>query len=535
MSRTTRRTPALLAGALALTLAATALGGPPAGATDSAASGSTLSASVSGSIHVSPAAYVGGQAVTFTGRLGSSRRAIRLQQYMGRPGDIWFPVPGYAGYTASDGTFRVKVPAPDMWGVRYRVVSGSLATPAALMNAKVQAADLWVSGLVPTDRSQAATPVAGVPFGVTVDTTPDILGRTYALGTPVLGGRHLTLQKRVSPISWRTVAQTTERSTGFGYFTGVTEPDPGTVVYRVRQEALTTNGNRIGWTTSFPTYVDVTGLGSTAQRPPTPSTARYDAWQPLAASGSTLSPTMKSSFSTYGWGKRLFDFGWERGQSLSDAPDPGTGHWYEYSDGSGRAGKLNGMLALEARRENHAGDGDLGTTMATMVGNARSYGRWEVRTYQRSPDTTGRDYDMRVELVPAAASQYACGARNILVGQVRAHTSTLTIGAKNGSRNWSLTRRLANTDGYPSFAVEVEPGHITWFYAGVPIGTVKSSYAVSDVPLTLRLSLVGRGDDEMNQTVSGSDWQRGYAPNTGRQVLTGAALKYGAQTHRCDS
>ena len=534
MSRSTRRplTAGLLAGALACALAGTTLGTPAAQASTTDAG---ISARLSGSIRVSPTNYVGGQAVTFGGRLGvSGRRRITLQQFMGRPGDIWFPVRGYAGYTAGDGTFRVRVPAPDMWGIRYRVVSGGVASPSVLLHAKLQGADLWVSGADRSAPDQAGTPSAGVPFDVSVDTTPVIMGRRFGWGTPVFAGRGLTLQKRVSPTSWATLAHTTETSDGHGYFTGVTESAPGTVVYRVRQESLLAGGNRVGWSTSYPTYLSVGGSGTT-QEPPSPSTTRYDAWQPLAASGASLTPTMKTSFSTYGWGRKLFDFDWERGQSLTDAPGTGAGHWVEYSDGTGRAAKVNGMLGLDAKREVNVEAGDLGTTMATMTGNARAYGRWEVRFKSGATENAGRDYDLRAELVPSASAQYACGSRNILVGQVRPNSRALTIGVKNGARDWSATRPLISISGHPSLAVEVEPGHITWFYAGRPVGTVRTSLAVSRVPLTLRLSLVGHGTDEMNRASLGSDWQRGYAATTGRQVLTGAALRYGAQPNRCDS
>ena len=525
-------TAGLLTGALACVLAATAAGAPAAQASTPDA---RISARVGGSISLSPANYVGGQAVTFSGRLGvSGRRAIALQQFMGRPGDIWFPVKGYAGWTASDGSFRVRVPAPDMWGIRYRVVSRGLASPSVLLHSKLQGADLWVSG---TDRDapgQAGTPTAGVPFGVSVDTTPVIMGRRFGWGTPVFAGRGLTLQKRVGPTSWATVARTTETSDGHGYFTGLTEASAGTVVYRVRQEALLAGGSRVGWSTSYPTYLQVRGDGPT-QAPPAPATARYDAWQPLQASGASLTPTMRTSFSTYRWGRKAFDFDWERGQSLTDAPGTGRGGYVEYSDGTGRAAKVNGMLGLDAKREVNVAAGDLGTTMATMTGNARPYGRWEVRFKTTATENTGRDYDLRAELVPSASANYACGSRNILLGQVRPNSRALTIGVKNGARNWSATRPLTSTEGHPSLAVEVAPGHITWFYSGRPVCTVRTSLAVSRVPLTLRLSLVGRGTEEMNRATLGSDWQRGWPATTRRQVLTGPALRYGAQPNRCDS
>ena len=44
-------------------------------------------------------------------------------------------------------------------------------------------------------------------------------------------------------------------------------------------------------------------------------------------------------------------------------------------------------------------------------------------------------------------------------------------------------------------------GHITWFYNGEAIGSVRNRAAVSDVPLTMRMSLVGDQNREMNKTL----------------------------------
>ncbi len=70
-------------------------------------------------------------------------------------------------------------------------------------------------------------------------------------------------------------------------------------------------------------------------------------------------------------------------------------------------------------------------------------------------------------------------------------------------------------------AVEVARDHITWFWDGRPIGTVKGGDAVSDVPMTLRFSMVGDQVTEHNQTGVVSDWQRGFAIDRGKQVRSG--------------
>jgi hypothetical protein len=73
--------------------------------------------------------------------------------------------------------------------------------------------------------------------------------------------------------------------------------------------------------------------------------------------------------------------------------------------------------------------------------------------------------------------------------------------------------------------VEVARGHITWFYNGDAVGSVRSRAAVSDVPLTMRLSLVGDQNQEMNKTVFISDWQRGFDLSSGKSVTNGRSLQ----------
>ena len=62
---------------------------------------------------------------------------------------------------------------------------------------------------------------------------------------------------------------------------------------------------------------------------------------------------------------------------------------------------------------------------------------------------------------------------------------------------------------------------------------VRSKAAVSDVPMTLRLSLVGDGDKEMNHTQILSDWERGWSLDRGKQVTRGASLKRGSYDATC--
>ena len=76
---------------------------------------------------------------------------------------------GFSTRTDATGRFKFTYPAPAMWGISYRVVSGRLATPAHKFHAKSQEVVLSVGG---DDTAEA-----GDPFVVGVDTTPNLSGR----------------------------------------------------------------------------------------------------------------------------------------------------------------------------------------------------------------------------------------------------------------------------------------------------------------------------------------------------------------------
>jgi hypothetical protein len=242
--------------------------------------------------------------------------------------------------------------------------------------------------------------------------------------------------------------------------------------------------------------------------------------------------------SRYGWYPTLWDYTWEAGQSLTSPPDVGsvrTGWWQDYADGAGRVSRQNGGLYLDSQRNNAGGPGDFGTTRATLRDAARPYGRWEVRLRLKTAEATAKDFRVLVELVPDRPEDYACGRRNIVLAEVGARSSTMTFGARADTRQWTGTRRIPSlVHTSPAVAVEVAKGHVTWFWDGKPIGTVKGRAAVSDVPMTLRFSMVGDQLAEHNQTGVVSDWQRGFALDRGRQVVSGPKLRSSALT-TCES
>ncbi|GAA1479055.1 hypothetical protein GCM10009623_35010 [Nocardioides aestuarii] len=522
-------------------LAAPALVGP-AGAAPTAVS--------SASLQISPREYVGGQRITFAGDLGvAGKRRIKLQVNLSRPGDTWKDVKGFKRRTTrADGTFRFRYLAPSMFGIRMRVASGGLHTPAQEFHALSQ--DLVVglrTGVTGLDPGQV---VVDRPFDLTVDTTPEAvrdLARRTDLPPPVFPGRALTLQRRQGG-SWVDVATdaVTTDAQGRGTFEGLVLGTAGqTVVYRAVQEAWTQDNSRVGWYPSFPVYLDVVASARTARAVATGSLATLTATESDPVTRESGTPLQvardvasKTAAERYGWRPSLWDFGWTYGESLTDRPSRGadrTGWWEEWSDGTGRSAKHNGGLMLDSQRQNKDGYGaSVGTTMVTMRGNPRARGRWEVRLRMKSTETTHQDLRALIELVPADATA-GCRATGITVAEASPHQKGITIGARNQAGDeWKRTEGGISVNGTShAVAVEVTDRHISWFLEGRLIGTVTSKAAIPDVPLTLRLSLQGKGQQQVNRTQAIFDWMRGYGLDRGEQVDGGPSLAKGSHDLYC--
>ncbi|HVQ18050.1 MAG TPA: hypothetical protein VMT27_03320 [Actinomycetes bacterium] len=490
------------------------------------------------SLTISPGVYVGGQRLTFEGNIGERGiQPIRMQILSGRPGDGWTPPDaGFRTWTKSDGSFRFHYSAPSMRGMRVRMVSARAVTPAQPLHARSQ--DLVLRAVSGTPGLNPGQVLAGEPFVIKVDTTPT-LARRHDLPGPAFEGRTLTLQQRIGDGHWDSLARTTADIDGQGSF-DVTVDQSGQIVYRVREEDWMADGNEIGWFPSFPAYVDVL--------PAVPTTATSTAQQPriqTASGGATKESVPARPIGRRGtaskrhhWGPSVWDFAWPYGESLTSRPYRGSdrhGKWLDSSDGSGRAVPHNGALLLDSQRQ-VGGPGDHGTTMLTLRGNARRHGRWETGIRLKSPENDVQDYRVKVELVPDRPGAYHCGAQNITIADVAAHDSTVTVGAKalRGAREWTRRKRIGSLMG-PSvnFAVEVTKSHISWFVNGRVIATLRSAAAVSDVPMTLRLSMVGDGQNEMNRTQAIFDWQRGFSLERGRPVVSGHALRSGNHDGGC--
>ncbi len=517
---------ALAVSALALTLASAT--SAPAVPSDSTA---RLASARKGSLSVSAGPYAPGQGVSFTGALGKSGvRTITLQQHMNRPGDAWFAVRDFKSKTRSDGTFGFVWQAPSMKGISFRVVAKKMATPAVMLNSSQE--DVLMSVTEPENPQSTYSNnsvEAGVPFAITVRSVP---------GLPEFAGRSVTLQRRVNGDTWQTLGTSTLGADGYGYLQGLVEPAAGTVVYRSVVGAYTAGGSQVGWLQSFPTYLTVHSPGTLpvvgsdkgAGKGSAPTAVRGQTGRsqlPVAPRRSGASATASSKF---GWYPTLYDYSWEFGQPLDGPPATGKlnkGKWQEYSDGTGRVGRLNGAMYIQSQRD---GAG-YGTTRATLRGAGLTYGRWETRLGLRAYGGGIADPKVLLELVPERPQDYACGKRNITMAEVSAGSRTVVFGAKADSRQWVGSRQVASlTSGTPAVAVEVNKDHITWYWDGKVIGSLKSKKAVSDVPMTMRFSIVGDQVTPGNSVGIFTDWQRAFAIKSGKQVTKGPKLRASSLT-----
>lgn len=520
----------------AATLAGVSAPAQPASATGTAPSGGTTAARSSASLSISPKNYVGGQLLTWSGNVGHrGERRVGLQLNMNLNG--WVDVDGVHARTRADGSFSFAFRAPSMFGIRYRAKAGPYVTPDIVFNAKTQDLTLRRTGLEENRTNDPIRVGVGETYGITVDTTPDNIFRSpQSLDAPLFLGRELTLQERTGPTSWKTVDSTTVGLLGLGFFTGLSE-DAGTTVYRVRAENVFTDGNRIGWTQSFPIYVLA---GQAAQDA---YAAAHEVDDPHAKE--VDSPTTSrggqppTASQNYEWYPSYYDFGWATGESLDSPPGRGTrikGHWVDYSSGSGRVTKYNGGLALDSKRYAGAGPGDFGTTMATLKGNPLTYGRWEVALRIRNAfETGGRAYRVLAELIPARAADYDCGAHNITIASISPFSHRVGIGVRAPRQVWrgSVRDDFTPLVGPINAGLEMSRKHLTWFLDGDPVASVARPAAVPGMPMTLRLSLRGQGQLEMNQTALISDWQRGFPISTGQQRVAKKKLSATAAPAAC--
>lgn len=502
------------------------------------------SALQSSSLSISPNVYVGGQMLTYDGNVGRGGVVVTLQGSQ-RPGAPWAKIARTR--SEPDGRYSFTLPAPSMRGIMRRVVADGESSNVLRMYAQSQDVVLAPVG----------TPVVGDRFQITASTVPGphfvrdhpfyVKGRPDLPG-PVFTGRELTLQRNGPDGSWLDVpdARATVDLAGTGTF-DVTADEAGTIVYRVVQEDYAqAGGPPIGWFPSFPTPIKIARNRAEAitYDPPAPLLTQAPAAAPaLSEDGSMLAARMTETTqgsnaitaqAAKGWGGALWDFGLPLGESLTSPPSRGSkrvGQWLDGSNGTGRANQHNGGVSLNSQR--YAPDpgasenqGDRGSTWITLQDNPRKYGRWEARVRIRPYERGARDYRNTVELIPESEGQ-RCAGRTITVADLAAHSPNMRFGVNStkAHRTWQRTRRIGDIANEPiTVAVEVTKRHITWFYNGKPVGTVRTGAAVPRVPLTMRITMEGDGDREMNRTMTHMDWMRGFSLNRGTKTKNGGKM-----------
>ena len=194
---------------------------------------------------------------------------------------------------------------------------------------------------------------------------------------------------------------------------------------------------------------------------------------------------------TYDWGKPL----WQ-----DDFVGPRKAIWRVAGPGSVR--NQHGMLTLNTARA--------GTVSATLRGTGHEKGRWEIRLRSRQYSNDHASYKVRTELVPAAKRPQNCGARNVAL-------NSYTLG---GNRAHHYIRSMPNRqftshtgvnlgrDRWHTFAVELTGKRISWFVDGHVLTTERRPAAMSDVPYTVRFTMLAQPGRRMNQSRMQMDWLR---------------------------
>jgi hypothetical protein len=252
----------------------------------------------------------------------------------------------------------------------------------------------------------------------------------------------------------------------------------------------------------------------------------------LAGDGATAAQS-------YHWRTMLWDFAWEFGESLDSRPYRGTdtdaGRWVEYTDGTGRVVKYGGGIEFHSGDKHFERVGpDKGTTTLTLLYQPAKRGRWEIRERAERSETNGANYRFLIELVPDDPAGYDCGAHNLTIAEVQPGASSVKIGVNAGTRRWSksFTGYPQRNDNY-AFAVQITAKRITWFINGKAVAGLGAAAAIPQVPMTLRLSLVGAGAKEMNKSVVKLDWVRAYNLLKGDPARTSVTLTEGRYGGAC--
>ncbi|WP_165821062.1 hypothetical protein [Nocardioides gansuensis] len=484
-----------------------------------------VSAQATGSLTITPTRFYGGQPVTFSGRLPGGKQTFRLQYHMRRPGDVWTDIPGSHGKTDSRGRFRFQFPARSMKNILLRVKSDRNATNGVSMAAMDQQVVLS-----PTEA------VVGQPFTISVDTAP----RQSRVELMPLPGRPVTLQRRdPATFEWHTVATGVADAGGFATFEQNVSA-AGPVVYR----AVAERHAGVGWFPSFPTYVDVMAAPQRTEPTPIPA-ARTGQGQEAAtfrqAARLARRDVTASAGSARNWWPIAWHYAFEYAEDLTTPPmdgKPRKGWWRDVSTGTGRVSQQSGGMFLDSSFDAgeglRGGPGDWGTTNATLMDYPMTRGRFEVRLLSRAQGDPGDPpYRIRAEIIPTRAAGTVCSPHAITFLDMSPGDPSYRFGVRSPAGDWVGSRPGNFNFSSHAFAVEVGTRHITFFLDNVVVGVLKGTAAIPKGDLTVRVSMVGSPDTEMQQTEARFDWLRGWPLKKTGQVKKGPSLQVATGAFPC--
>ncbi|KAA1419019.1 hypothetical protein F0U44_11185 [Nocardioides humilatus] len=241
----------------------------------------------------------------------------------------------------------------------------------------------------------------------------------------------------------------------------------------------------------------------------------------------------------YEWGRMMWDFAWEFGESLDSPPYRGqditSGRWVERTTGTGRAVKYGGGVEFHsALVRKGTDDPDFGTSTLTLEDQPAKRGRWEIKERSYRYEQSKRDYGFLLQLVPADPADDDCGAHDLTIARLSPGDDRVSVGVNAGTSTWGRTLSGYRQHGtHYAFAVEVTARRITWFINGRAVASTDAAAALPSVPMTVRMTLLGHGTAEMNKSVVKIDWVRHYDLKRGLRPPDGATLEKRALDPSC--
>lgn len=241
----------------------------------------------------------------------------------------------------------------------------------------------------------------------------------------------------------------------------------------------------------------------------------------------------------YGWGNLQWDFGWEFGESLTSGPYTGAsfrgGSWIDRSTGTGRVVKYGGGLEFQSGEVSPTFNApDRGTTTLELEGKPAQRGRWELRErihfYPTRDAAGGEPYTFLVELVPESPAEYDCGRHNITIARAEVGGSSVQVQANSGTTAWSKTLSGFGRNGDEDdrfYGIQITNRRITWFVNGNAVASLRAAAAIPKIPMTMRMSMVGKGSTEMKKSDVRIDWVRSYNLARGKKTPRGVRLTKG--------